>query len=267
MQNKLKGKKGKRKRSAPTLCERKYTWATKITNQQNLAYEQTTFPTPESRKKETNKRIKEYFETKWKEKWNTHCTAPRRNLSVIRTIDQKLTGPKIHEGLDKAESTLATQVRTEVIGLANFLYRMRVSGVTTLACGCGYQRQTAKHVIMNCPEHADSRNNLKASTEHIDCRELAGTPKRLKRITKWLMLTNLLTQFSWSADCLYPPSSMTDKLPIPCTLRTNRRWLQSAGDPARSGSQGGEGQRTGVFLPIQGFPLYLVNIDIPHKST
>ncbi len=42
-----------------------------------------------------------------------------------------------HAKLTKAQSSLATQIRTGKIGLAHFLYQRRTPGVTMAACRCG----------------------------------------------------------------------------------------------------------------------------------
>lgn len=42
--------------------------------------------------------------------------------------------------LAKAESALAAQIRTEKIGLANFLHRHHEPTVTSPACPCGWHR-------------------------------------------------------------------------------------------------------------------------------
>lgn len=93
------------------------------------------------------------------------------------------------------------QIRTEVIGLANFLFRARVSGIVSSVCGCDYHRQTARHIIMDCPLY--NKERLRASIGKLSFRTLAETAKRLKKVTKWLMSKRLLEQFGWATDFLY----------------------------------------------------------------
>lgn len=124
IQEKLRSQRGRRGAPGPTPGEKKYAWASTILGQTNFDFCGQKFPTPYSRMRESRRRAKKYYETKWKEVWASYCAAPHRRPPVIRSIE-KYTGPKLHEGLDKAESALATQIRTEVIGLANFLYRTR----------------------------------------------------------------------------------------------------------------------------------------------
>lgn len=95
-------------------------------------------------------------------------------------------------GLDKAVSSLAVQMRTEKIGLADSLFRRRVPGVDSATCQCGYLRQTVKHVIMFCPDFVD-RSTLRAGGA-MNFRRLTETNAGIKAAAKWLMQTKLLKQ-------------------------------------------------------------------------
>ena len=53
----------------------------------------------------------------------------------------------LHQGLRKAESLLAIQLRTEKVGFAAFLHARRVPDVVTPACRCGWRREDRKHVL------------------------------------------------------------------------------------------------------------------------
>ena len=109
---------------------------------------------------------------------------------------------KLHETLSKAESALATQLRTEKIGLANFLFKQRVPTVTTPACPCGWPRQTPQHVIMNCGLQRN-RAHLLGEADTDSYPVLLGDPRRLKLVTAWMMKTGLLSQFSLTVQDLY----------------------------------------------------------------
>jgi hypothetical protein len=54
---------------------------------------------------------------------------------------------KLHEGLRKAESSLAIQLRMGTNGLDAYLFHARVPSESSPLCSCGRERQTAKHVI------------------------------------------------------------------------------------------------------------------------
>jgi hypothetical protein len=59
---------------------------------------------------------------------------------------------QLFDGLMRAESTIATLLRTEVIGLNAFLAKVGVPDVRP-ACPCRAARQTPKHVVVLCPNH------------------------------------------------------------------------------------------------------------------
>ena len=105
----------------------------------------TTRHTIEKHTKATTERIKERWDSKWKTYQNR---IPRPTEAQLGSLSR--TRLKIHNNLMKAESALTTQIRTEKIGLANFLFNRRVPGVMTPACSCGWQKQTAKHIILHC---------------------------------------------------------------------------------------------------------------------
>ena len=111
---------------------------------------------------------------------------------------QKVTSdyyPKIHVGASKATSSLITQIRTEKIGLSAFLADRRVPNRTP-QCSCGNMRQTAKHILMYCPNFEDSRENLYKIAETRDYSKMLITPRGAKAAANWMQKTNLLPQFS-----------------------------------------------------------------------
>ena len=102
-----------------------------------------------------------FHRKQWELKWETY----RRRIEEAnqtpaqRTPLSKLT-LKIREGLQKAESSLATHIRTERIGLKVYLYSRKVPGVESPEYGCGWARQTAKHVLLFCPDYAEPRTRM-----------------------------------------------------------------------------------------------------------
>ena len=123
--------------------------------------------------------------------------------STARFLNSLTKGKiKIHDNLAKAESALATQIRTEKIGLASFLFKRRVPNVTTAACSCGWPQQTAKHVIMHCPLMT-GRQELFRRINNNEYRTILRTSKTLKQVTRWIIEAGVLAQFSLSASLLY----------------------------------------------------------------
>jgi hypothetical protein len=61
---------------------------------------------------------------------------------------------RLHEGLNKRESALLVQLRTEKIGFNDFLFARRVPDVTSPRCDCG-ARQTVAHILLHCSKRRD----------------------------------------------------------------------------------------------------------------
>ena len=91
--------------------------------------------------------ISNHFSKQWQISWEAYKSTKSNPIATL-TAPLNKKRLRIHEGLAKAESSLATQICTEKVGLANVLHRGRVPIVTSPACPCGWHRQTAKHVIM-----------------------------------------------------------------------------------------------------------------------
>ncbi len=78
----------------------------------------------------------------------------------VRTSDLTLIDPtlsyllKLHEGVRKAESSLAIQLRTGTNCLDAFLFKDRVTFVSSQIYSCGRGRQMATHIIIFSPRHA-----------------------------------------------------------------------------------------------------------------
>ena len=87
----------------------------------------------------------------------------------------------LQEGLTKAENTMATLLRTGIIGLKDWLYWVGVL-VGSLRCECSWPRQTPKHVILACPLHTNRKAMLLAAgIENYNT--LLLTKKGLKAVT------------------------------------------------------------------------------------
>ena len=63
----------------------------------------------------------------------------------------KTAALRLHANLPKPHSSLLTQIRSGKIGLAAFLHKCRVPSFESPACPCGWQWETAKHIILDYP--------------------------------------------------------------------------------------------------------------------
>lgn len=96
--------------------------------------------------------IAQYHKSQWNLRWENYkkhiadinATPAQRSHLSKKTV-------KMRDGLQKAESSLVTHIRTERIGLKAYLHSRNVSGTNSPRCDCGWSHQTAKHVLMHCP--------------------------------------------------------------------------------------------------------------------
>ena len=225
IQVKLRGKRGQSRVAEKTPGTRKREWVTKMTKDapKTVKLDQPS-PPPWTTIDEAQKRqrtaqvttqnqqdgiIKKYFENQWIYKWKAYQAKHTLYPTIAQQAPIHRKRLNVHKLLDKAQSSLATQIRTEKIGLANFLYRRKVPGVNSAACPCGSLLHTAKHVIMFCRLH-EHRTHMLRTAGSSDYRKLITEPKALKVVTAWLMRTGILTQYSIATQLLeQQPGSLT----------------------------------------------------------
>jgi hypothetical protein len=97
---------------------------------------------------------------------------------------------RIRTGLTKAESALVTQIRTEKIGFADFLTARKVPGYSP-ECTYGFHRQTAKHVILFCPDRID-RKTIAQAAGITHYHKWMTTPQIIRKIARWLIRQDIL---------------------------------------------------------------------------
>ena len=111
---------------------------------------------------------------------------------------------QLHASLPKPHSSLLTQIRTGKIGLVAFLHKCWVPGFKSPACPCGWQWETAKHVILNCPRFTRERWQLRQVIPSTDFQRLTTDPRAAAVVTAWFLRLDLLPQFTWAREQLPP---------------------------------------------------------------
>jgi len=150
------------------------------------------------------KDIDAYHHARWEKRWETYKNKhPRATWTPAQEADLSKRTLSLREGLRKAESTLATHIRTERVGLRAYLFTRKVPGFDSAACPCGWNRQTAKHVLIHCPLWEAQRNRIFQATTSLDYRKMVSTASGLKSAARMLMETGLLGQFSLARTLLY----------------------------------------------------------------
>ena len=145
-----------------------------------------------------------FHKKQWELKWETYRRRIKKanQTPAQRTPINKLT-LKIREGLQKAKSFLATHIRTERIGLKAYLHSRKVLEVESPKYGYEWTRQTAKHVLLFCPDYAEPRTRMLNAAIIQNYRQIVFTAREFKAAIRMIMETDLLEQFTLAKTLLY----------------------------------------------------------------
>jgi hypothetical protein len=149
-----------------------------------------------------NKTLKKLLSLIWKKIWDEYQTTNKRTVCVTLTSKVFKKRFKLHDKFFKAESNLITQMRIDRIDLTNYLFYRRMFTIVSSTCSCEWFKQITKHIILFCSNHHIYRDNMLRVVETQNYSTLLNTAKDLKKAVKWLMKTNLLTQFFLASKCL-----------------------------------------------------------------
>ena len=115
-----------------------------------------------------------------------------------KKMDFRGTPVSIHRNLKRAQSSVATLIRSEHIGLRSYLYRRKVPGVDNPKCPCGYPSQNVKHMIMACPQWVKGRAEVWRKAKDRSFEAMMNSSEDIGRITKWILEQGWLQQFQLS---------------------------------------------------------------------
>jgi ribonuclease HI len=102
---------------------------------------------------------------------------------------------QLHDRLSKRESALLVQLRTEKIGLNDFLFSRHVPAVTSARCSCGERRQTVAHILLRCSKYKDLRNRIFANLSgRHSLRTILSTPQLATKAIEYMEQTQILGQ-------------------------------------------------------------------------
>jgi hypothetical protein len=130
----------------------------------------------------------------WDKRWTPYLRQTPEERKTPAHRDTRRTRSQLHTTFSKATSALVTQIRTEKIGLNAFLTQQRVPGFTA-SCECGWQKQTAKHIILFCPNYTEERAKLFREAGTNNYSQMLATTRGAKAAAQFLQRTGLLPQF------------------------------------------------------------------------
>jgi hypothetical protein len=156
-----------------------------------------------------------WLDQRWRGVWESkvqRLTEARGTQAVAWSTPWGVNTLGLREGLTKAENTMATLLRTGIIGLKDWLYWVGVP-VGSPRCECGWPRQTPKHVILLCPLRTNREAMLSvAGTENYNT--LLSTQKGLKAVTQWLISQNVLDQFRVAKEMVMEGKGASIRRPL-----------------------------------------------------
>ena len=137
--------------------------------------------------------IKQEAQKEWEHSWTIETRGracyrytPKPTHKVLR----------LHEKRSKRHSSLLIQMRTEKIGLRDFLYQRGVPEITDPQCVCGEGRQTVMHVLMRCRRFKDlRRQELSGIPGRSDLRAILNERKAATKAINFMEQTQILGQF------------------------------------------------------------------------
>ena len=106
-----------------------------------------------------------------------------------------------HEGLDRAASSMVTQLRTGKIGLRAFLFQRGVPDIPSPYCQCG-ERETPAHIWTACPLYEQQRAVLPPATTSRDFRAAVMSARRAGGTAGWFLRTGRLREYRLAVQML-----------------------------------------------------------------
>ncbi|KAK7177941.1 reverse transcriptase, partial [Paraphaeosphaeria sporulosa] len=138
------------------------------------------------------RRCKQQAEIAWGEKWRKEAKGRATFRNTPSPTKRVL---KLHEGLKKRDSALLVQLRTEKIGLKDFLFSRKVPEITNSGCDCGAIRQTVAHILLYCRMHNDLRNRIFGDLPgRHNLRTILNKPQLATKAIEYMDRTQILGQ-------------------------------------------------------------------------
>uniref|UniRef100_A0A8H7K1V6 Reverse transcriptase domain-containing protein n=1 Tax=Bionectria ochroleuca TaxID=29856 RepID=A0A8H7K1V6_BIOOC len=127
----------------------------------------------------------------WQEGWERE-TRGRTTFRHTQKPTRKVL--QLHAQLSRRQSSLLTQLRTEKIGLKEFLFNRHAPGITDPKCNCGERWQTVMHVLLQCQKYQRLRRQLLGPFPG-SLRRIVNERKSAVKAIKFMEQTQILGQF------------------------------------------------------------------------
>ncbi|WQF76273.1 Putative ribonuclease H domain-containing protein [Colletotrichum destructivum] len=129
-------------------------------------------------------------------KWHAEWKAEERGRASFRYTPKPTKKVlQLHEGLSKRQSALLVQMRTEKIGIQDFLFNRRVPDITNANCPCQEGRQTVSHILLRCRKFRQlRRQELGAIPGRHNLRAILNERKAAAKAIRFIEQTEILGQ-------------------------------------------------------------------------
>jgi ribonuclease HI len=146
------------------------------------------YPTKTTLKRWCKIQAEKAWMDKWRKETKGRATYRHTPVPTKKTL-------QLHEGLSKRESALLVQLRTEKIGLKDFLFQRKVPDVPSPRCECGERRQTVVHILLRCSMFKDLRNRIFGTlTGRNDLRTILSKAQLATKAIRYMEQTQILGQ-------------------------------------------------------------------------
>ena len=140
--------------------------------------------------------ITQYHKDQWNQQWKKYKEhVANINATSAQRLHLSNKMIKMHDDLQKAESTLAMHIRIERINLNVYLHFRNVSDMNSLRCDCKWSHQTMKHVLMHCLNWSHLRSRMLQDADFLNYWIIIIITKSLRAVAKMMMKMKLLKQF------------------------------------------------------------------------
>jgi ribonuclease HI len=143
------------------------------------------------------RRVRRRIKKRWALEWAREKTG-RPNRRLVPAPDKK--NLRLFENLSKPYTSILVQIRSMRIALNHFLFKINVSDSDE--CYCGEGSQTPRHVLLQCPLHADLRKTLldkirarTGLTNITDYDAIVSDSQAARYVAEFMLRTGLLGQF------------------------------------------------------------------------
>jgi hypothetical protein len=102
---------------------------------------------------------------------------------------------RLYSALKKVEATALFLLRTEIIGLNEWLSRVRVPGISP-QCPCGWHAQTVPHILLHCPRYQQGRTQILTLANSTNMTNILTRIDSAHAAARWLVKCGVLQQFN-----------------------------------------------------------------------